>query len=168
MALSLVTLISFIFQNYFHQCWFYKEPKFFHCEICQLSKHIRSSYQGVPYKFSCPFSLTHSDMWGPLNVKNITGSWWFVLFIDDHSRLTWLFLMKENSEARRIFQNFKNMVKKTNSIAQSKFFATTMQNTFLLTWENIFLNKESSIKVHLLKPYNKMECQEEKTDTSWK
>ena len=47
---------------------------------------------------------------GSLTNKNITGSRWFVSFVDDHTRLTWIFLMKEKSEVGQIFQNFNLMI----------------------------------------------------------
>ncbi|KAK2452382.1 putative mitochondrial protein [Trifolium repens] len=87
-----------------------KNPKLFQCEVCQFSKHVRHSYSMLPYKASHPFSLIHSDVWGPSRIKNITGSRWFVLFVDDHSRITWLFLMKEKSELGNIFRKFNTMI----------------------------------------------------------
>ncbi|KAL6311476.1 hypothetical protein AAG906_012064 [Vitis piasezkii] len=38
------------------------------------------------------------------------GSRWFVTLVDDHTRVTWVFLMKKKSEVREIFENFNNMV----------------------------------------------------------
>ena len=89
---------------------FNKNKKHIQCEIYQLSKHTRSHYPPQTYQPSKPFSLIHSDVWGPSQVHNITGSRWFVTFIDDHTRMTWVFLMKEKSEVGRIFENFHNMV----------------------------------------------------------
>ncbi|XP_073119427.1 uncharacterized protein [Henckelia pumila] len=51
-----------------------KNSNEFTCEICQFAKHVRNSYQALPYKESQPFALIHSDVWGPSKVKNITGS----------------------------------------------------------------------------------------------
>lgn len=89
---------------------FNKRLRNFHCEICQLSKHTRSNYPPQPYKPSKPFSLIHSDVWGPSRVSNITGARWFVMFIDDHTRVTWVFLMKEKSDVERVFEIFHKMV----------------------------------------------------------
>ena len=75
-----------------------KNKKFPNCEVCQLSKHTRNSFPAHKYKPTQPFSMVHSDVWGPSRVKNITGSRWFVTFIDDHTRITWLFLIKEKSK----------------------------------------------------------------------
>jgi hypothetical protein len=55
-------------------------------------------------------AMIHSDVWGPLQVKNITGTTLFVSFVDDHTRLTWLFLMKDKFEVGQIFQNFNSMI----------------------------------------------------------
>ena len=87
---------------------FNKNPKSFECEICQLSKQVRSHFPIQPYKASSTFSMIHSDIWGPSRIKNVTGTRWFVSFIDDHTRLTWVFLMEEKSD--QIFKNFKNMI----------------------------------------------------------
>lgn len=61
-----------------------KNPRMFQCEVCQFSKHARNYYQIQPYKASYPFSMIHSDVWGPSRVKNITGTRWFISFVDDH------------------------------------------------------------------------------------
>jgi hypothetical protein len=87
-----------------------KNSESFKCEVCQLSKQIHSSDPTISYKSSHPFAIIHSDVWGPSPVKNITGTRWFVFFVDDHTRLTWLFLMKEKSKVSQIFQNFHSMI----------------------------------------------------------
>ena len=89
---------------------FNKSSEIFQCEICQLAKHARNSYPTQPYKSSKPFALVHSDVWGPSRIKTITGARWFVTFIDDHTRTTWVFLMKEKSEVTKIFESFHQMV----------------------------------------------------------
>ncbi|KAG8486485.1 hypothetical protein CXB51_019766 [Gossypium anomalum] len=81
------------------------------CEICQLSKHTRVPYPLKPYIQSQPFSLIHSDLWGANRVKNIMGARWFITFIDDHTRVCWVYLLKEKSETPKVFQNFHSMVR---------------------------------------------------------
>ncbi|RVW26161.1 Retrovirus-related Pol polyprotein from transposon TNT 1-94 [Vitis vinifera] len=87
-----------------------KNPASYRCEICQFAKHTRTVYPQIPYKPSTVFSLVHSDVWGPSRIKNISGTRWFVTFVDDHTRVTWVFLMKEKSEVGHIFQTFNRMV----------------------------------------------------------
>jgi len=47
---------------------------------------------------------------GPSKVTNITESRWFITFIDEHTKLAWVFLMKEKSKACPIFKKFNTMV----------------------------------------------------------
>jgi IS30 family transposase len=101
---------NFIYLEKMFPSLFNKNKEHFQCEICQLSKHTRNHYSPQSYKPSKPFSLIHSDVWGPSRVHNITGSRWFVTFIDDHTRVTWVFLMKEKSEVGRIFEIYHKMV----------------------------------------------------------
>ena len=54
--------------------------------------------------------MIHSDIWGPAKIKNISGARWFVSFVDDHTRISWVFPIKEKSEVSQIFKNFSNMV----------------------------------------------------------
>ncbi|RVW28120.1 Retrovirus-related Pol polyprotein from transposon TNT 1-94 [Vitis vinifera] len=75
----------------------------------RFAKHTRTVYPQIPYKPSTVFSLVHSDVWGPSRIKNISGTRWFVTFVDD-TRVTWVFLMKEKSEVGHIFQTFNLMV----------------------------------------------------------
>ena len=53
-----------------------------------------------------PFELVHTDVWGPFRSASTLGFCYFVTFIDDYSRCTWLFLMKTRTELFSIFQNF--------------------------------------------------------------
>lgn len=72
------------------------------CEICQF-EHTRVPYPLKPHIQSQPFSLIHSDLWRASRVKNITGARWFITFIDDHTRVCWIYLLKEKSETPKVF-----------------------------------------------------------------
>ena len=75
------------------------------CESCQFSKHHRLSYSPrVNKRASAPFELVHSDVLGPCPVVSLTGFRYFVTFVDDYSRTTWLYLMKNRSE---LFSHFR-------------------------------------------------------------
>ena len=75
-----------------------------------MSKHAHDSYSFQHYKSSKQFTLIHIDVWRPSNVTTITVIRWFVTFIDDHIRLTWVCLMKEKSEVSKCFKNFHSMI----------------------------------------------------------
>ena len=74
------------------------------CESCQFAKHHRVNLSPrVNKRADAPFALVHSDVWGPSPVISKTGFKYFVTFVDDHSRMTWLYLMKNRSE---LFSHF--------------------------------------------------------------
>ena len=87
-----------------------KNPNSFYCEICQFAKHTRANFSRIPYMPTRPFTMIHSDVWGASRIKNLTGACWFVSFVDDYTRLPWVFLMKEKSEVCHIFQKFHLMI----------------------------------------------------------
>ena len=77
------------------------------CESCQFAKHHRlSSSPRVNKRASAPFQLVHSDVWGPSPILSKPGFRYFVTFVDDYSRVTWLYLMKNRSELFSIFCAF--------------------------------------------------------------
>ena len=63
----------------------------FHCDICEYAKHTRVSFPISNKRSSSPFCLIHSDIWGPSTIPNILGSRWFVTFIDDCTRVSWIY-----------------------------------------------------------------------------
>ena len=44
----------------------------FHCEVCELAKHKRVSFPISNTRVSIPFTLIHSDVWGPSTIQNIS------------------------------------------------------------------------------------------------
>ena len=66
----------------------------FQCDICQFAKHKRASFPLNNTRSVLPFNLIHSDIWGPSPIPNISGARWFVLFVDDCTRVVWLYLLK--------------------------------------------------------------------------
>ena len=51
----------------------FRNKDVFQCEICQLAKHQHSSYLPQSYKPSTPFTMIHSDIWGPSRIQSLTG-----------------------------------------------------------------------------------------------
>ncbi|KAM0022126.1 putative RNA-directed DNA polymerase [Helianthus debilis subsp. tardiflorus] len=84
----------------------------FHCESCQLGTHTRRPYPPrVSNRVSTLFELLHSDVWGPCPTKSTLGFQYFITFIDDYSRATWVYLLKSRAEIYSIFREFHAYVK---------------------------------------------------------
>ena len=83
----------------------------FHCNDCEFAKHKRASFQKSNTKTLNPFSLIHSDIWGPSTIPNISSARWFVSFVDDCTQVTWICLLKNKYDVGLVFPNFYNMIK---------------------------------------------------------
>ena len=69
------------------------------CESCQLGKHTHVSFlKHLNNRTKSSFEIVHTDVWGPCRIAPTLGFQYFVTFIDDYSRCTWLFLMKNRAE----------------------------------------------------------------------
>ncbi|KAK8931090.1 hypothetical protein KSP39_PZI016658 [Platanthera zijinensis] len=78
----------------------------FSCESCIYDKQHRSSFPPACTRSSTPLSLVHSDVWSPYRVPSIFGFRYFVTFIDDYSRTTWLYLLHDRIELTSVFRAF--------------------------------------------------------------
>ena len=81
------------------------------CDSCQKAK----SHQ-LPYPISTsisknPLDLIFSDVWGaaPSSVGRYS---YYVSFIDDYSKYTWIYLLKRKSDVLQAFQNFQSLVER--------------------------------------------------------
>jgi hypothetical protein len=59
---------------------------------------------------SAPLDLIHSDLWGPSPIVSQKGMKYYVIFIDDYSRFTWIYFLKNKSDTVVAFTTFKAQV----------------------------------------------------------
>ena len=59
---------------------------------------------------SKPLELVHTDLCGPSRKNSPRGEEYFILFIDDFSRMCWIGLLKHKDEAFEKFQALKAFV----------------------------------------------------------
>jgi hypothetical protein len=53
----------------------------------------------------------HSDMWSPSPVASLSGKWYYVSFIDDYSRFTWIYSFIEKICVLETFKGWRAQVK---------------------------------------------------------
>jgi len=58
---------------------------------------------------SKPFELVFTDVWGPAPTSVGRHSY-YISFIDDFSKFTWIYLQRFKSEVFQCFRDFQNMV----------------------------------------------------------
>ena len=79
--------------------------------MCELSKHTRSHYIPRMHRAPSVFDIIHTDVWGPSPITACSGYRYYVTFIDDYTRCTWVYLLKKKSELFSLFSHFLQMVK---------------------------------------------------------
>ena len=78
------------------------------CEGCAKGKHARESFpKGSAWRAQYPLHLIHSDICGPMQTQSLGKSSYFITFIDDYSRMCWVYFLKTKDEAFDTFKRFK-------------------------------------------------------------
>lgn len=80
------------------------------CEACKYGKAHRLPYQASQFQANKPLELIHSDLWGPAPLQSTNGFQYYVAFLDDDSRFTWIYRLKSKGKTSAIFLQFKNLV----------------------------------------------------------
>jgi hypothetical protein len=80
------------------------------CESCIFCKQKREAFPTISWQATKYLELIHSGICGPME-SSFYGCQYFILFIDDHTRMKWVYFLKEKSEAFENFVNFQHMVK---------------------------------------------------------
>ena len=81
------------------------------CEGCIFGKQKKVSFRkGGKAPKEEKLALVHSDVWGPSPVTSLGGAQYYVTFIDDSTRKTWVYFLKHKSEVFKKFQEWKAMV----------------------------------------------------------
>lgn len=84
----------------------------FVCSDCQLGWHSMLPFPTSSSFTSSPPELVHTDVWGPAPTSSVTGFRYYIIFVDDWSRFTWLFPLRHKSDVFTTFQHFKSLVEK--------------------------------------------------------
>jgi len=81
------------------------------CEICLRAKQTRNKFPLSNSNAKGVFDLIHCDICGPYKVSSSFGAHYFLSIVDDASRPTWVYLMKDRTEASRFLKGFIIMVR---------------------------------------------------------
>ena len=84
--------------------------KSFDCMPCQFGKKTASPFNNSVSHALSSFDLIHSNVWSPSPISTPGGSRYFVIFVDDYSRYTWIYLFKNCSELYQIYRDFTKMI----------------------------------------------------------
>ena len=80
-------------------------------ENCIYGKHKKVRFLRVgKEKKRGKLELVHINVWGPTQVSSLSVSHYYVTFIDDASRETWIYCIKNKSDVFDTFKKWKALV----------------------------------------------------------
>jgi len=68
------------------------------CKHCVLEKQTQVKFRMVIHCTKGLLNYIRTDVWGSSKTKSLGGNHYFVTFLDDFSRRTWVYLMKHKDE----------------------------------------------------------------------
>uniref|UniRef100_A0A2N9EKA6 Integrase catalytic domain-containing protein n=1 Tax=Fagus sylvatica TaxID=28930 RepID=A0A2N9EKA6_FAGSY len=108
----------------------------FHCEPCIYAKNHRVSFPLSFNKSDVPFSLIHTDVWGPSPIPTYTGVQWFVSFIDDCTRVQ---VVRSDNGKEYLKKGFNAYFQQNGIIHQTSCVTIPQQNGPKRFWGDAIL-----------------------------
>lgn len=118
------------------------------CHICPLAKQRRLNFPANNHRSEHIFDLVHADIWGPFKTATHAGYTHFLTIVDDFSRYTWVYLLRNKSDVVHIIPRYFQLVE-TQFLKTIKCFRS--DNAPELKFEDYFAEK--SVLHQLSCPY---------------
>jgi hypothetical protein len=80
------------------------------CKNCQQGKQTNIRFKSKEYSTTKPLEIVHTNLVGPITTKILKGERYFMLLVDDYTRMTAVCFLKNKSEAFEDFKIYKEMV----------------------------------------------------------
>jgi transposase InsO family protein len=80
------------------------------CKHCQQGKQTKTRFKSKEYSTTRPLEIVHTDLVVPTTTKGLKGEKYFMLLVDDYTRMTAVSFLKNKSEAFENFKIYKKMV----------------------------------------------------------
>ena len=80
------------------------------CTSCQLGKRCKLPFHDSNKMCKFPLEKIHCDLWGPAPISSTQHFRYYVIFIDDCTRYTWLYPLKHKSNFYECFLKFQKLV----------------------------------------------------------
>ena len=83
------------------------------CSACALGKQHRNEFLVHQEKRQIGLlELIHTVLCGPMQTRSLGGASYFLTFIDDRSRYTWVYFIRRKGDVFECFKEFKTMIEK--------------------------------------------------------
>jgi len=62
-----------------------------------MGKMHRLPFTKTAWRAKTPLQLVHTDIWGPAHNPSLGGKRYFLLFVDDYTRMMWVYFLEQKS-----------------------------------------------------------------------
>lgn len=80
------------------------------CVVCCQGKQSRLPFNHVGTRTSEVLNIIHADVCGPMEVTSLGGCRYFLIFVDDHTRMAFVYFLKAKNQVFKYFKEFKALV----------------------------------------------------------
>jgi GAG-pre-integrase domain/Integrase core domain len=95
-----------------------KNPDLTLCKGCELGKAPKLKVlEGSESKTRKVLELIHSDVWGPSKIPSVGGKRYMLTFIDDFTKMVFVYFLRQQSEVFQTFKEFKAQVEKQQGVS---------------------------------------------------
>jgi transposase InsO family protein len=81
-----------------------------YASIANKESKTKTRFKSKEYSTTKPLEIVHTDLVGPTTTKGLKGERYFMLLVDDYTRMTAVCFLKNKSEAFENFKIYKEMV----------------------------------------------------------
>lgn len=114
------------------------------CRSCQIAKSTALPFPLSNFTATKPLQQIHCDIWGPSPVKSFQSFKYYVIFVDNFSRFSWIYPLKLKSEFYSIFLMFQKLVENQHNCkiqtfqcdGGGEFISQKIQNSLTELWHS--------------------------------
>ena len=115
-------------------------------------KNMKNPFPKSETKTKGMLEFIHSDVCGPMSSTSLSGFEYYITFIDDYSRKTWIYFLKAKSEVFEKFKEFKALIE---NLSHNRIKTLRSDNGGEYTSKEFeYFCKDARIKRELTTPYN--------------
>jgi hypothetical protein len=122
------------------------------CKGCALGKYTNTVFPSSDSRAAGILDLIHSNVYGSMSSASMNGCLYYVIFIDNFSRKSWIFFMKTKGHVFNRFQEFKALLENQTG-RKIKVLRTDNGGEYTSKEFNDFCAGEG-IRRELIVPYN--------------
>jgi hypothetical protein len=76
------------------------------CEGCVMGKIVRPPFPPSESRAEALLDIVHTNLCGPMGVRSEGGAQYLMVLVDDRSRYTWAYFLKNKSDALGVFKDW--------------------------------------------------------------